>query len=506
MKKSITNALMVMVLLTLTIALGGCSGDKASDSSQIVVGIPQDLEDSLDPHVAVAAGTKEVLFNIYEGLVKPDSDGNLIPAVASEYAVSEDEKTFTFTLREGIKFHNGNPVTVEDVKYSIEKCADTTDGEPLVEAYSNIERIETPDDRTIEIVLKEPNNDFLSYMTTAILPADNANPDTEPIGTGPYLYVSRSPQENFVVKRFDDYWGTPAYIENVIFKVCPNADTIVMDLRGGSIDMYARLTSAQINELDDQFDIYEGTMNLVQALYLNNAVKPFDDVRVRQAMCYAVNQQEIFDLTFDGKGTEIGSSMFPAFGKYYIPELADVYDQDLDKAKELMKEAGYENGFSMTITVPSNYQPHIDTAQVLVEQLKAINIDASIELIEWSSWLSDVYADRHYESTVIGVDAAELTARALLDRFESTAGNNFINFNNPEYDEVYAKAITSNDAEQQTELYKQLETILTEDAANVYIQDMAEFVALNSKYEGYEFYPLYVQDMSKIRLKEQTQK
>ncbi|MDO5572910.1 MAG: ABC transporter substrate-binding protein [bacterium] len=506
MKKSMTNALMVMVLLTLTIALGGCSGDKASDSSQIVVGIPQDLEDSLDPHVAVAAGTKEVLFNIYEGLVKPDSDGNLIPAVASEYAVSEDEKTFTFTLREGIKFHNGNPVTVEDVKYSIEKCADTTDGDPLVEAYSNIERIETPDDRTIEIVLKEPNNDFLSYMTTAILPADNASPDTEPIGTGPYLYVSRSPQENFVVKRFDDYWGTPAYIENVIFKVCPNTDTIVMDLRGGSIDMYARLTSAQINELDDQFDIYEGTMNLVQALYLNNAVKPFDDVRVRQAMCYAVNQQEIFDLTFDGKGTEIGSSMFPAFGKYYIPELADVYNQDLDKAKELMKEAGYENGFSMTITVPSNYQPHIDTAQVLVEQLKAINIDASIELIEWSSWLSDVYADRNYESTVIGVDAAELTARALLDRFESTAGNNFINFNNPEYDKVYANAITCNDAEQQTELYKQLETILTEDAANVYIQDMAEFVALNSKYEGYEFYPLYVQDMSKIRLKEQTQK
>ncbi len=502
MKKSMKHALAVMMLLTLTIALSGCSGDKASDSSQIVVGIPQDLEDSLDPHVAVAAGTKEVLFNIYEGLVKPDSDGNLIPAVASEYAVSEDEKTFTFTLREGIKFHNGNPVTVEDVKYSIEKCADTTDGDPLVEAYSNIERIETPDERTIEIVLTEPNNDFLSYMTTAILPANQTSSETEPIGTGPYMYVSRSPQENFVVRRFDDYWGAPAFIENVIFKICPNADTIVMDLRGGSIDMYARLTSAQVNELDDQFDIYEGTMNLVQALYLNNAVKPFDDVRVRQAMCYAVNQQEIFDLTFDGKGTEIGSSMYPAFGKYYMPELADVYNQDLDKAKELMKEAGYENGFSMTITVPSNYQPHIDTAQVLVEQLKAIKIDASIELVEWSSWLSDVYADRNYESTVIGVDAAELTARALLDRFESKAGNNFINFHNPEYDKVYAEAITCHDLEQQTELYKQLETILTEDAANVYIQDMAEFVALNSKYEGYKFYPLYVQDMSKIRFKE----
>lgn len=502
MRKSIRNALLVMMLLTLTIALSGCSGDKASDSSKIVVGIPQDLEDSLDPHVAVAAGTKEVLFNIYEGLVKPDSDGNLIPAVASEYAISEDERTYTFTLRDGIKFHNGNPVTVEDVKYSIEKCADTTNGEPLVAAYSDIESVNTPDDRTIEIVLSEPNNDFLSYMTTAILPADNAEPDTNPIGTGPYMYVSRSPQENFIIKKFDAYWETPANIETVVFKICPNADTIVMDLRGGSIDMYARLTSAQINELGDGFDIYEGTMNLVQALYLNNAVKPFDDIRVRQAMCYAVNQQEIFDLTFDGKGTEIGSSMFPAFGKYYMPELADVYNQDIDKAKALMKEAGYENGFSMTITVPSNYQPHIDTAQVLVEQLKAINIDAKIELVEWSSWLSDVYADRNYESTVIGVDAAELTARALLDRFESSAGNNFINFSNPEYDKLYAEVITCNDQDRQTELYKQLETVLTENAASVYIQDMAEFVALNNKFEGYEFYPLYVQDISQIKLRQ----
>ncbi|HKM21037.1 MAG TPA: ABC transporter substrate-binding protein [Lachnospiraceae bacterium] len=502
MKKRVFTTLLTSVLLALTIALGGCSGDKAGNSSQIIVGIPQDLEDSLDPHVAVAAGTKEVLFNMYEGLVKPDSDGNLVPAVASDYAISDDGKTYTFTLRDGIKFHNGNPVTVEDIQYSIEKCADTTNGEPLVPAYSMITAINTIDEKTIEIGLSEMNVDFLAYMTTAIIPADNDSPDTNPIGTGPYMYVSRSPQENFVLKRFDEYWGEKANIENVIFKVCANVDTIVMDLRGGSIDMFARLTSAQVNELGDGFTIYEGTMNLVQALYLNNAIEPFNDIRVRQAMSYAVNQQEIFDLTFDGKGTEIGSSMFPAFHKYYVPELTDVYNQDIDKAKELMKEAGYEDGFSMTITVPSNYQPHIDTAQVLVEQLKAINIDAKIELIEWSSWLSDVYADRNYESTVIGVDASELTARALLDRFESTAGNNFINYSNAEYDKLFAEAISSTDMDKQIELYKQMETILTEDAANVYIQDMAEFVALSDRFEGYTFYPLYVQDISKLKLRQ----
>ena len=134
------------VLTTLTIALSGCSGDKAGGSSGIVVGIPQDLEDSLDPHKAVAAGTKEVLFNVFEGLVKPDQEGNLVPAVAKEYHISEDGKTYIFSLREGITFHNGNPVTVEDVIYSIEKCADTENGGPLVSAYSILEGVKAVDE------------------------------------------------------------------------------------------------------------------------------------------------------------------------------------------------------------------------------------------------------------------------------------------------------------------------------------------------------------------------
>ena len=341
---------MTLVCGALTIALGACSGDKAGESSsQITIGIPQDIEDSLDPHKAVAAGTKEVLFNLYEGLVKPDSSGELQPAIASDYSISEDATTYTFTLREGVKFHDGSMVTAEDVKYSIDRCADTTNGEPLVEAYSNIKSVNIVDEKTVEVVLNTADSDFLANMTTAIIPASNENPDTNPIGTGPYRYVSRSPQENFVVEKFDEYWGTPANIENVTFRVCANADSIVMNLQGGSIDMFARLTTTQASQLGDQFDVLEGTMNLVQALYLNNAVEPFNDERVRQALCYAVDPQGIMDLISDGKGTEIGSSMFPAFEKYYMPELNDVYNQDYDKAKELLAEAGYPDGFSFDI-------------------------------------------------------------------------------------------------------------------------------------------------------------
>lgn len=240
-------------------------------------------------------------------------------------------------------------------------------------------------------------------------------------------------------------------------------------------------------------------MNLVQALYLNNAEKPFDDVRVRQALCYAVDRQQILDLAFDGYGSLIGSSMYPAFGKYFDDSLTNYYSHDPEKAKALLAEAGFPDGFSMTITVPSNYQPHMDTAQVIVEQLKAVGVNAEIIPVEWESWVEDVYTGRQFQSTVVGVDASTMTARALLERFTSTAGNNFINYNSPLYDSLFVKAISSGGDEAQTEFYKEMEADLTKNAANVYIQDLADLVAVRKGLTGLQFYPIYVLDLSTIR-------
>ncbi len=528
------------MLLTLTVALGGCSGDKAAgDSTQIAdtsaanssevatatntetdasseetnetgeakdtenggshitIGIPQDL-DSLVPSLSQGAGTQEILYNIYEGLYKPDSEGNLVPAVASDYTMSEDGLVYTFTLRDGIKFHNGNPVTVEDVKYSIETCAGLNGGEPVISAFSNIESVEAPDDKTVVITLKESSSPFMAILSTveaAIVPADAPDLQTDPVGTGPYRFVSRSLQENVVLERFDDYWGEPAHIKDITLKVLADSDSIVMNLEGGAVDLVARVSTAQAAELGDDFEVLEGTM------YLNNAVAPFDNEKVRQALCYAVNKQEILDFVSEGKGTPVGSSMFPAFGKYYVEELNDIYTTDIDKAKALLADAGYADGFSFTMKVPSNYQQHVDTAQVVAEQLKQINVTANIELIEWETWLSDVYQGRDFEATLVGVDASTLTAGAMLSRFRSDAHNNFINFNNEEYDAAYEEALAAEavmDDDKATEAYKKCETILAETAANVYIQDMCELVAVRKGYTGYTFYPLYIQDFSKL--------
>ena len=518
------KGLFVSMLLTLTIALGGCAGDKEDGSSttvteentqvseqttpvvesKITIGIPEDL-DSLDPSYAVAAGTKEILFNVYEGLYKPDSEGNLVPAVASDYSVSEDGLVYTFTLREGVKFHNGNPVTIEDVDFSMKKLANADGEAPLVRAFSNVTDITVVDDTHIALTLEKANADFLSMISTvecAIVPADVADLATTPVGTGPYMLVSRELNDNVVLKKFDAYWGEAAHIEDVTLKIIADGDAITMNLLGGAIDLFSRVTTAQASELNDNFYVEEGAMNLVQAMFLNHEFEPFSNEKVRQALCYAVDKQEIMDFMADGKGTAISSNIFPGFGKYYTPELNDTYKQDIEKAKELLAEAGYPDGFEFTVKVPSNYQQHIDTATVLAEQLKQINVTANIELIEWSAWKSDVYAGRQFEATVVGLDASNLSAGALLARFESTNSKNFTNYANEAYDEAYQNAVNAKSDEEATGYYKECEKILCDTAANVYIQDMAHLVAINKKYAGFTFYPVYVMDIAKLYIVE----
>lgn len=472
---------------------------------EITVGIAQDLDDSLDPHQTVAAGTREVLFNIFEGLVKPNSDGEMIPAVAEKYTLSEDGTTYTFTLREGVKFHNGQTVTAEDVVYSINRCAAVPEGQekPLVAAFSAVKSVEALDEKTVAVTIAQRDLEFISYMTAAIIPADYENQDTAPVGTGPFRFVSRTPQQDFVMERFEDYWGAPAWLDKVTYKICENADALVMNLNGGSIDLCAHLTSAQASQLNQSFQVLEGTMNLVQAIYLNNQAKPFDNQMVRQALCYAIDRQGIMDMVADGHGTAVGSSIYPAFTKYFLPELVDKYPHDVAKAKELLTQAGYPDGFDMTISVPNNYQPHMDTAEVVAEQLREAGINVTIQPVEWSTWLDTIYNGRQFQATVVGVDAANMTARAMLERFTSDYAKNFINYSNPAYDALFQQAINATDEATQTDLYKQMETMLADTAANVYIQDLCDLVAMRQDLGGLKFYPIYVLDLSTVYFTQQ---
>lgn len=497
-KRILAIFLSCAVMMCSLSACGGTTSVSQQDTNEIAVGIAQDLDDSLDPYQMTAAGTREVMFNVFEGLVKPDKDGNYVCAVASEYHVSEDGLTYTFVLRDGVVFHNGAVCGADDVLYSFETCAATSVTSAVVGALSAITDIHA-DGQTVSITLSAPNPDFISYVSSVyIVPKDYDDQTAQPVGTGPFRFASRSVQENIVLERHTDYYGEGAKLDKVTYKIYEDANALVTALDSGALDLVAHLTVDQVNTLTNGYEVLEGTMNLVQAIYLNHAAAPFDNEKVRQALCYAVDVDAMLALTADGHGTKVGSSMYPAFGKYFDAALADAYPHDAEKAKKLLTEAGYGDGFTFTVKVPSNYQPHVDTAVVLAEQLKAVGVTAQIEQVDWSTWVTDVYQGRNFEATISGFDASTLNASAMLARWVSDNGKNMINYSNAEYDQTFAAAQSAADDGEQTALYRRCLEILSETAANVYLQDLADFVAIAPGLEGFAFYPLYVIDMSRL--------
>ena len=500
--------------LILVISLAACTGNTPKEpenggensgstgeptyGGELIVGVTTDLDASLDPHVSSSsAGTREVLFNVFEGLVKPDSEGNLVPAIAEKIEVNDTADEYTFTLRKGVKFHNGQDVRINDVVYSLGRASGLSGGDVLVSDLAGIAAInvDSTDGDKVIIKLSAPDTEFLAHATAAIIP-EGIDPAAEAVGTGPFKLASRTVQESIVFEKNADYWGEPAYLDKVTLKVIDNTETLVMSLKSGAVQMATHLVSSQVNELGDM-NILEGSSNAVQALYLNNAFEPFTDVKVRQALNYGIDQQAILDIAFDGYGSRVGSSMFPAFKKYFMEELNDMYPYDVEKAKALLAEAGKEN-LEFTITVPSNMQQHVDTAQVIVEQLKAIGVNAKINQVEWATWLEETYRGRKFEATIVGFDAHGVAASDMLARFQSDNGKNMINFNSQAYDAKYKEAMSTTDDAVQTAAFKECEKILAEEAANVYIQDPASFVALSKGYEGFKFYPLYVCDFATI--------
>ncbi len=515
MKKRLS--LFLTALLTMAV-LGGCGADSTGESSQensskesvvqseavyggsVVVGIQQDI-DSLDPHKATAAGTKEILFNIFEGLVKPDENGNLICAVASDYSISDDGLVYTFTLRDNVKFHNGNTVTGEDVKYSLERAAGLLDGTPLISTLQTIQSVDILDNKTVQVTVGAANTELIYSFVAAIIPAGSGE-DTaaDPVGTGPFSFVSYTPQEGIVVKKNTDYWqeGLP-YLDEVEFKITGSADTALLELQGGSIDIYAYLTDSQANTLKDTFQVVSSPSNVVQALFLNNAEKPLDDVRVRQAICYALDKDMINEFVAGGNGTPVSSAMLPTLKDYYV-DLNDMYGStaNIDKAKELLADAGYPDGFDLTIAIPSNYEFHMQTGEVVAEQLKEVGINVTIDAMEWSTWLDQVYNGRQYQATISGI-TSDLTPGYLLNRFQTDSKKNFINFASADYDALYQKIQDTLDIEQKKEYYKQLQQILCEDAGSAFLQVPANTTAIAKDLTGYKFYPVYVQDLSTVQ-------
>ncbi len=496
MKKFLLGLLTSMVFLT------GCGGENkeiSAPTNKISVRIAQD-PDFLDPHKFVAASTGEILFNTFEGLMKPDDKGNLYPALASDYTMSEDGLTYTFTIKKDVFFHNGTELTPELVKLSYERFLN--EGFPANrstnEFRKTLKEIKIDGDK-ISFTLNSLNGSGASAFMDGIVYEEN----DKLYGTGPYTIDSYLPGEKITFKKFDKYWdiSNVGNIEEVDFKIIKDSQGAILSFQTGEVDILPRMLVGHVEMVENFGNIVEDKQNLVQLLALNNNIEPLNDIKVRQAIHYAIDKNEIIEGASLGRGSIVGSGSSPLVANIYNKETENLYNTNLDKARELLKEAGYPKGFEVELKAPSNFQNHVDAAQIVKEQLAKVGIIVNISEIEWGTWLSEVYANRNYQMTVIGFEG-EASPYRVFDRYMTNESRNMVNFNNKEYDDIILKAKLELDENKRQELFKKAQYILTEKVASVFLQSPNYIVAINKNINGFKIYPLYILDIGSLTIKE----
>ncbi len=495
MKKTILAMLLTAVMAVSLAACGGSGNSTSSDP--FIYGLAGEITD-FDPFSSGGtANSRTITFNIFEGLVKVSTDGSVQPAVAEAVEKNEDATVYTFTLREGVKFHNGNAVTMDDVLYSIQKAIDAGTA-----GYNEIASFEAADDRTLVVTLNKTDTGFLDYFTQAIVPAgsdDNGEMVLAPIGTGPYKFQEYELQDHVTLVKFDDYWGEGGTLTEIVVKFLADQNAQLTNFQSGAIDGFGGYgeMGEQINE--ENATIIQTLSNMSQVLALNNSVEPFTDVKVRQAIAYAVDSQDVLDTVNFGIGQVVGSPVPPALTKYYMPELEDYYHKDNDKARALLEEAGYKDGLTFTVRIPSNYPVHVHCAEKIASQLEEVGITMQIEQIDWGTWLENVYKGRDYQATMISVDGATVSPTAFLARYVSDSKSNFMNFNSPAYDEAYNRALAATDEAEQIAAFKEAQQIIADECAGVFIEDIGSLTIYTREYEGYKSYPLTAMDFTAVK-------
>lgn len=501
---------LISCFCAVTILLVGCnnaSKEEKDDVSvkgptKIVVGIPQDI-DSLDPHLSNATGTQEIMYNVFTGLVSPSSSGELVAEIAQNYIVNDDMTSYTFKLNQNIKFHDGSDLTSADVKYSLDRlCGNTSDQDkPLSSSYANvIDNVVAEDDYTVIVNLKQTDVAFLSKMTIAIIPENSGASQAEnPVGAGPYKFKSYTPGVSIVLEKNEDYYiSNQPHIDVAEFKVFSDMNTAVLSLSNGEINLM-NITEDIIPQIPaERFTIVDYPMNTVQILGLNNDFQAFKNKKVREAINYAIDKDEIISM-ISPNAAKLGSNFSPVMSLYYQDGLENMYKTDAEKAKSLLKEANYEN-LKFTCKVASEYKLNVDAAQIIKQQLSKAGIDMQIEIIDWSTWLDDVYTNRNHEATIVGF-TGKLDPDGILKRYVSDYSKNFINYNNPEYDNLISSAAKEVDNVKRIAYYKDAQKILADDASSVFIMDPSNHVVVDNKIEGYVSYPINFIDLRALKFK-----
>ncbi|HLT59021.1 MAG TPA: ABC transporter substrate-binding protein [Limnochordales bacterium] len=459
-----------------------------------------------DPVKIQDATTSQVAFQIYEHLLKRDYDGNLEPALATRWESDPTGQVWTFHLRQGVRFHDGSPFNAEVVKWHFERAMGPDSY--FQTQYSVIDRIETPDDYTVVFHLKEPNAAFIDNIILAnagFIPSKKAFEEKgdafpyEPVGTGPFKWNTWVKGQRVELARNDDWWGDGPKLDRLVIRVIPEANTQVIELETGGVHLITRASQTDLERLQQNPDVVVITKPAyrTRALEFNVAQPPFDDVRVRQAIQYAVDMPLIVRALAEPLLVPADSVVPVASWAYAGEGVLPNYPYDLQKAEKLMREAGFvrdaqgrwtKDGqpLRMTIHTPDNrYYMDVDISAAVANQLTRFGIETNVRVMEWAAYLEEVRNGQH-QIAFLGWNQSSPEPSLFTDAKAKTNGRgNYGNYSDPALDAILDEALRVADEAQRRALYAEAQRIVNENAWFIWVGNEALTWIFRKEVQGF---------------------
>lgn len=475
----------------------------AQEANSIRIGMSRGIL-TFDPQNNSNGGTP--LPNVFDALVQMDSDGNFQPHLAKSFTRKSDT-VWEFVLNQGVKFHNGEDLTASDVKFTLERLSRET---KLLEYpyFSVIEEVKIVDDHTVDIVTKKPDPIFLNRMgriSSAILPEDYIKEHgieyftQHPIGSGPYKVASYEVDRQLSLERYEDYFlGKVSDWDKAQILVLPEAASRVNELITGGVDLIDQVPPADWERINSHAGtkVIEVSSNRVISLILNSN-EPFTtrDVKVRQAMDYAIDNAVIVNALFDGHGTPTRTHMTPGV-LGFDESLYNTYNYDPDKARELLKEAGYDESkpAEVTFQIPrGRYLRDTEMGQLIVAMLEDVGFKVNIEILEGAAHITTVNNNNNKEIAMVGVGNPLFDPYYVANLFDSRVFGARIGYSNPHLHELIDRGLATLDRDERAAIYREIQQIVARDVPFLFVFNMGNFLGMNS--DKLEFHPPLNEDV-----------
>ncbi|WP_066309578.1 ABC transporter substrate-binding protein [Bacillus sp. FJAT-29814] len=520
-----TKKLMVLFILAFGVIglLGACSGKDASTEKKsqgaegdksggsLTFGLAAEPT-TMDPYIQNGTHGRTVKLAIYRGLFNYNEKGELEPELAESYTTNDELTSYTFKLRDA-KFHNGDPVTAEDVKFTYERMLASDSKATFKTELSIIKDIQVADEKTITFNLTEPSAPFVHYtalpesviVSKSYTEANGEGLATKPMGAGPFRFVSWTQGSNIVLEKFDDYYkeGKP-YLDEIKFQFYSDENTRVNALRAGDVNLIENVPWKDTDSISKVDNLkLESANGPFMALQFNTDFEPFSNPKVRQAIAYGIDRNAIINTAFSGRGEAIyGMAILKGY-MGYDEKFTKYFKHDVKKAKELLAEAGYPNGFKATLLSTSQYGMHEQTAVAVQSELKKIGIEVELELPDWATRINK-NVKGEYQFLVAGT-SGDITDGDWMSNFYKGGParlNNSANFDDEQINNLLAQGKKEIDPAKREEIYKQLIERAMELSPFVYLSWREQSYGMQKNVNGFENLDGFLSFQSGVTLEE----